>query len=435
MSTLKKQFEEYKSLKDQKKIYEFEQDVLKKFLHTISESSIKELQECYDISPDLYSMIMYSIVDNYEDVVMSMVEDMKLRLLLKSYTPVKRIENHTSVEQMVEKTAFIPTSELTTLENLFSFKGDDVDKLSQLLDKGIVLIDKSSRNNVTYQIDTLIDYEFIKSKDLMTNVSQGIDKKVIERTNTILTYKGENVNKTDVTFHGGELTIPSKPLPSNRVDTSSSQDYIVLEKIGDLYRTIKTPDCGSQRIVTPSLEVEAYNALLSDQVLSHIRYIEVDSADNFKLKSETYTLRDRLVDAMMVAVKEKVKTIDTSTQLFSTLRRSDFIRSLTSIIAINVMKEVEEEYEIELSYTLMYGLNFINQTFGNSFSGFLKEEKSRIYGVYDRFSDPKVVGENIEFIIKGILQKVLKQIIPEKKGITQALTVKYNLLKGTMGTN
>jgi hypothetical protein len=413
MSNLKELFKEY-SLKNGVGRDQLEQNILKDFLHEISEDKIKELGDCYSISPELYCSIMYSIVDGYD--VLPEVERVRLDILLKNYTPVKRIPTPTSVQQMVEKTDFIPTSEVTTMKNLFSFEGSE-DKLAQLLNRRLLVIDKSSKNNVTYQLNTLVDYEFIKSKDLVTQVMQGVDQKVIERTNTILTYKGNDVHKTGVKLFGIEY---------------DSQPPIVVEKIGNLYRTIKCT-YPPERVTDPSLEVEAYNGILSKQILSHVKYIEVDSNDNMKMKTETYALRDKLLQLMVDFIQNKIEDVESPTQLFSSLKRSDFIKSMTKIIADNVVKEVEEQYENEISYTLSYELSHINPIFSNAFYNLFKEEKKRVYEIFEKYSDKKVIRDNVIFVIKGVIQKVLKQIIPDRKGITQGLITKYNILKSVYG--
>ncbi len=342
--------------------------------------------------------------------VAEFIKQRRVDLLLSACDPPARIHNKFVAIQNLLPKPEIKLSRAVTLPECISMISNSshemkLPELSELLEVGFVIVDKTSNNNVMYQIETLVD------PSMAIFARKGVSNPVIERSRTIYNQgKPTVVTSTDITTIG-------------KYDT-----YYWIEKYGELYRiSDKLSATRVDSILHPSVEVDAFNCVLEKEILKHQgKSVALNLDESRQIKADVKAMRVKIVKSMVDVAYPIVEGISTFSQLGSTVRKPDFLQKLSDAIIRQVLVDVDLS-DPELQLTLLYEASNITSSLRNIFQSEFRDRKSKFKESY-KFTDKGVVVDRVVSLLEAVFTSCVKFLLPNKKSISQALAAKELIL-------
>lgn len=368
-------------------------------------------------SNEIYLIILNHILENVNDnqiiqEIDGVLEKFKTEIVKSS--KVSKTHNHINVVQStIQMFGLTPYAEYEPIHVLLSDikvkKSVDIfDTYAKMHDVGVLLIVKKSLGDmIEYNKWALTDYDYLIKKDLYLPKYSGINKKIIERFNTIKLLSREpgydNVPQLD--FNDGIYVYNDSADIFNVIETNDNKYFRFLSynHSTSIPSHIISPIAKGEY---PSIRLSGYNNILNQAILSKVdEPISFDIIDN---NVNWNNVRYKIINDILEYINKNIKT-KTIKSLESFITKKTHINK---IIDIMLFANIPASDNVELTLSIAMEIQKFTEHVKKDLIRFLHKNKDTNFNDY------------IYKYVKDIVEKN----VSNKKNIFRALLYKEHVI-------
>lgn len=466
---------------------EVQKDPLK-FINKINDLYRNYENKCEGLNIiDLYTAVLNKVIRNNTGTpegkeiikyITKIIETLKTEIL--QIPILKNIKTHNQnaniIQKLIQSYNLVPYSLSITIDELIDQitenvniygntkeGGANVDIIAKLkkamksiskeLKFGFVLMVNTIKQPLEYNFWSLVDEEYLKKNNLLTDLDAGINDAMIKRYQTLSILSPGDLEFDDILY-----------VENNEFGKNTENYYFIIETLDRrTFRLLVPWNVFAHKVLlyvpalwieniehAPSKRIQAYNIILEEEISKHLTEplvtMETMGIDEIK-REETYwsSLRTKIKNNMIIDFDNLFtdKLVDMTGKLNMQSIESILLNDSLYQLALNhITDNIEldntnltkslmlmEQFKVELNFSYFRDLANIQKSFRRDVENIYKKDYyKKIDYIIKSETQKRIIKNKVADIYGQILDDVLERLINRRSGIYLTIEKKFNIL-------